>query len=59
MELGVAVSVWWPSPPALKLSQSVLPALNMLRPHSLSRFHGSDVEVGVSDGALFWLGNWW
>lgn len=44
---------------ALQLSPPVLPALDMLRPHSLSRFHGSDVEVGVFDGALFWLGNQW
>lgn len=48
-------SVGWPSPPALQLSQSVLPALNVLRPHSLSCFHGSDVEVGVPDGVLFWV----
>lgn len=53
-QLGIAESVWWPSPPALQLSQPVLSSLNMLRPHSLSRFHGSDVEVGVLDGARVW-----
>lgn len=52
--LWAAESVWWPS--VLQLSQPVLPALSMLRPHSLSRFHGSDVQVGVPDGALFQLG---
>lgn len=53
--LSVAESGQWPSPPVLQLTQSVLPALNVLRPHSVSRFHGSDVEVGVPDGALFWV----
>lgn len=50
----VAESVRWPSPPALQLSQSVLPALNMLRPHSLSCFHGSDVKMGIPDGTFLW-----
>lgn len=59
IQLGVPESVWWPLPPALQLSQSVLPGLNMLRPHSLSCFHGSDVQVGVPDGALFWMRKWW
>ncbi|MEQ2217360.1 hypothetical protein XENOCAPTIV_006711, partial [Xenoophorus captivus] len=44
-ELGVTESDRWPSPPAFQLSQPVLSALNVLRPHSLSRFHGSDVEL--------------
>lgn len=59
IQLGVPESVWWPLPPALQLSQSVLPGQNMLRPHSLSCFHGSDVQVGVPDGALFWMRKWW
>lgn len=54
LEFGVAASVRWPSPPALQLSQPVLSALNMLRPHSLRCFHGSDVEVGVPNGVIFW-----
>lgn len=50
----VAESVRWPSPPALQLSQSVFPALNMLRPHSLSCFHGSNVKMGIPDGTFLW-----
>lgn len=40
-----------PSSAALRLTQPALPARNRLRPHSLSRRHGSDAEVGVADGA--------
>lgn len=37
-------------PPSADL-QPARPAPNMLRPHSTSRRHGSDVKVGVADGA--------
>lgn len=56
IESSAAESGWWPSPPVLQLTQSVLPVLNMLCPHSVSCFHGSDVEVGIPDWALFWVG---
>lgn len=40
-----------PPSTALQPTRPALPALNMLRPHSTSRRHGSDVKVGVADGA--------